>query len=249
MGSKAIVGVMPLYDDEKNSIWMLPQYMDALSSAGSIPVMLPLNLDETDAEKTDSLFDGYLFTGGHDIAPSLYGEEKSILCGAVNASRDKIEKMMFERAYAENKPVLGICRGIQIINALLGGTLYQDLPTERPTEIPHTMKSPYSSICHYVNINKESALYRLLKVERLGVNSYHHQAIKTLGNGLNAAAVADDGTVEAVECVNKDFICAVQWHPEYSYASDENSVKIFSAFAKACEKYRLTRRQKYIDII
>ncbi len=238
MASKPIIGVMPLYDDERESIWMLPDYMDGLRAAGAVPVILPLNIDDEEFGLIDGMFDGYLFTGGHDIDPSLYGERNEGKCGVILESRDRLEKMVFDTAYAEDKPMLGICRGLQIINAFLGGTLYQDIPTQRPTDTPHVMTKPYDAAAHNVEIEKDSPLYGLLGIERLGVNSLHHQAIKDISPALNIMAVADDGTIEAFEDRSKRFLWAVQWHPEFSYKTDENSRKIFGAFAKACVKYR-----------
>ncbi len=154
MAAKTVIGVIPLYDDEKESIWMLPGYMDGISEAGGIPVILPLKMNEEDFEKIDSFCDGYLFTGGHDIHPGIYGEENRGKCGVFNGERDKIEGMIFKRAYEQDKPVLGICRGLQMINALMGGTLYQDIPEELSTSTEHHMKPPYDREAHKAKVVK-----------------------------------------------------------------------------------------------
>ena len=124
-----LIGVLPLWDDEKNSLWMLPGYFDGIRQAGGLPIMLPLTVEPQDIAQLATLCDGFLFTGGHDVSPALYGEtpiNESIACCP---KRDAMETILLREALRLDKPVLGICRGIQFINAALGGTLYQDLPT------------------------------------------------------------------------------------------------------------------------
>ena len=179
-----VIGVMPLYDDEKESIWSAARiYGRGNLRPEGIPIMLPLRFGGGDAAKLDELCDGYVFTGGHDIDPGIYGEEKLLECGMTNSDRDKMEKLFFEMARKEDKPVLGICRGLQMINALMGGSLYQDLPSERPSMTEHHMKPPYDRKAHGVRVIKNSSLYGICGREELPVNSYHHQAIN-LAPGL-----------------------------------------------------------------
>lgn len=234
--TKAVIGVMPLYDDEKDSIWMLQGYFDGLKAAGAIPVMLPLRMDIDELQKINSFIDGWLFTGGHDVNPQLYGQDISDVCGVINNDRDMLEKMVFKMAMAEDKPVLGICRGLQIINVLMGGTLYQDLNSEKPSNVEHNMVPPYDRKQHSVSIIKNTPFYELLGKSEIGVNSYHHQAINKLADGLNKMAVSEDGLVEAVYSADKKFLWAVQWHPEFFYKTDDNSMGIFNAFIEACKK-------------
>lgn len=231
---KPIIAVSPLWDDEKQSIWMLPAYMDGIKEAGGIPVILPLESCADDALKVFELCGGLLLTGGQDVSPSLYGAEKGIRCGEICTQRDNLDAALYNQALKENKPVLGICRGIQFINAVQGGTLYQDLPMEFQSEINHHMSPPYDRVCHYVNIDKQSPLYTILQTGRLGVNSYHHQAVKTAGKDLGVMAVSEDGLIEGVYHKKQPFVWAVQWHPELSFKSDDASAKIFQAFIGAC---------------
>ena len=145
--------------------------------------------------------------------------------------------------------MLGICRGIQFFNACLGGTLYQDLPTEHPSEVAHVMRPPYDQTVHSVALLPGTPLAALLGRAELGVNSYHHQAIKVLAPGLVEMARSEDGLVEAVYLPDKSFVWAVQWHPEFSFRTDENSRKIFSAFVAAASKFkRLTKDHSLIRI-
>ncbi len=233
---KPIIGVTPLWDDNLQSIWMLKGYMDALREAGALPIILPLEGTKEDIEQACTLCKGFLLTGGHDVAPEIYNAQRGEKCGAECKAKDSMERVVFEYAVAKDMPVLGICRGIQFINALCGGELYQDIPTELNSPTNHQMTPPYDRVQHRVNIVKDSPLHQILGVAELGVNSYHHQAIKTLAPQLIAQAhSAEDGLIEAVYMPDKRFIQATQWHPELSFRSDQNSRKIMRAFVESCE--------------
>ncbi|GBU23334.1 hypothetical protein R80B4_03251 [Fibrobacteres bacterium R8-0-B4] len=164
--------------------------------------------------------------------PAYYGETKSAGCGEICGMRDWMEKYIFDKGVLKlGKPALGICRGLQFINVILGGSLYQDIPTELPSAITHSMKPPYDVHVHAVGVNPESPLHILIGKERIDVNSSHHQGIKNLARGLEAMAQADDGLVEAVCMPDYKYVWAVQWHPEMSLG-DEVSRKIFASFAE-----------------
>ena len=227
---KPLIGVMPLWDDDKESVWMLPGYLEGIRQAGGIPVILPFTSENDELEQLAKICDGFLFTGGHDVSPELYSEKPvndSVICCK---DRDEMESWYLKYAISSDKPLLGICRGIQFINAALGGTLYQDLPTQHSSEIDHHQKPPYDISVHTVSIVKDSPLGKLLDTEQLSVNSYHHQAVKDLSPRLKAMAISTDGLIEAVFMPEHRFLWAVQWHPEFSYLTDINSRKIFKAF-------------------
>ena len=152
--------------------------------------------------------------------------------------RDSMETMVLQIALRENKAILGVCRGIQFINASLGGTLYQDIPSQFSTTIDHHMTPPYDRVAHEVIIKSDTPLHFLLKKEKLGVNSYHHQAVKELAPGLVAMAEAEDGLVEAVYLPSRKYVWAFQWHPEFSHLIDEDSRKIFCSFIEASTEER-----------
>jgi putative glutamine amidotransferase len=234
---KPLIGVLPLYDAEKESYWMLPGYMKGIEDAGGIPVMLPLTTDEKVISALADTFDGFLFTGGHDINPQIYGEKAEDVCGEICAERDVLEQILFTQAVRLNKPAFGICRGLQLFNAVLGGTLYQDLPTQLRSEkqIVHKQTPPYDRPVHQVYIEQGCPLHRILQTESLPVNSYHHQGIKTLSPLLQAAAKAEDGLVEAVYMPGKKFILAVQWHPEFCYKTDRRNYRLFAEFVESCK--------------
>lgn len=230
---KKIVGVMPLWDDDKESVWMLPGYLEGIHQAGGVPVILPFSSDNNDLDQLARMCDGFLFTGGHDVSPVLYSE-KPVNDSVISCKkRDEMESWYLHYAINTDKPILGICRGIQFINAVLGGTLYQDLPMQHPSEINHHQKPPYDIPVHTVRIMKDSPLEKLLNIEQISVNSYHHQAIKDLSPKLKVMAESPDGLAEAVFMPDHRFLWAVQWHPEFSYLSDINSQKIFKAFIDA----------------
>lgn len=231
--SSPIIGVIPLVDMEKNSYWMLPGYLDGLIEAGGTPVMLPLTSDMTILRQLSRMCDGFLFTGGQDISPDLYGEDPLPSCGESCRLRDDMERTLFQLLYEQDKPVLGICRGIQSINALLGGTLYQDLPTQKVSNVEHHQSPPYDEPVHKVEIMEDTPLFKLLNRKEISVNSYHHQAVKSLSSDLQMMARSPDGITEAVYAPEKKYVWAVQWHPEFFYLKDDSSRKIFRSFIDA----------------
>lgn len=231
---RPLIGLVPLMDYQRASYWMLPGYMQGIEEAGGVPVMLPLTDDKAALERLADTCDGFLFTGGQDVTPSVYGAAQTALCGETSPERDAMETELLALARAKDKPVLGICRGIQFLNAALGGTLWQDLPVEYPSEVNHHQTGAYDQPIHTVRLLPGTPLADLLGVDTLPVNSYHHQAIHKLAPGLAAMATAPDGIVEAVYEPGKRFVWAVQWHPEFSWKVSAESRKIFAAFVGAC---------------
>lgn len=240
---KKLIALSPLWDADDNRIWMRPTYPDAIRDSGGIPVILPLHISPGDAAEILDRCDGLILTGGPDVHPALFGEEIHEACGSICPARDTLEQALYRHALERDMPVLGICRGIQTINVFQGGTLYQDLPTEKPSDVSHNSERPYDRVIHHVNLS--GPLRALLGVERLGVNSIHHQAVKDLGEDLEVMAVSDDQVVEALRHKRKKFVWGVQWHPEFSFQVDENSRKIVKAFVDACESFSLTPKEKF----
>ena len=232
---KPIVGVMPLWDDKKDSLWMLPGYLEGIEKSGGIPLIFPSLEDEKELRQLIGNCSGILFTGGHDVSPEVYHEKpvkgKIDIC----EKRDIMEKIVLRKVLEDDKPALGICRGIQFINAFLGGSLYQDLPSFHPSDITHRQKPPYDLPSHEVSLVEGSPMHQYLGTDRLKVNSCHHQAIRDLAPSLQAMAISPDGLTEAAYMPGKRFVWAVQWHPEFSYKTDPYSRKIFRAFIEAME--------------
>ena len=227
---KPMVGVMPLWDEEKNSIWMFPGYMDGIAQAGATPMIFPFSSDKDEISHLVRICDGILFTGGQDVSAELYGEKPLDGLVASCEKRDAMETTVLKISMELGKSVLGICRGIQFINAALGGTLYQDLPVQHPSDINHHQHAPYDVPVHEVKLIGNSPLYECLQTRILPVNSYHHQAVKKIAPGVETMAFSPDGLVEAIYMPSQKFLWAVQWHPEFSYQTDINSRKIFQAF-------------------
>lgn len=230
---KPMIGIVPLVDKERESYWMLPGYMKGILQAGGIPVMLPLTSDRTVLRQLAVGLDGFLFTGGQDVSPVVYHEPVSEKCGECCPERDEMETILLRSALEQDKPILGICRGIQFINAALGGDLYQDLQTEHPSGVCHRQAPPYDRPIHSVRLVPDTPLQRLLKKETLSVNSCHHQAVNKLSPKLQPMAYSEDGLVEAAWLPAARFVWAVQWHPEFSYCTDGDSRKILKQFIEA----------------
>lgn len=230
--NRPYIALLPLYDSEKASYWMLPGYMKGIEQAGGVPVMLPMTSDEGILDMLADRYDAFLFTGGQDVSPELYGAQRLPCCGETCAGRDDMERALLPKVLERGKPVLGICRGLQLLNAVLGGTLYQDLPTEHPSAVEHHQTPPYDRPVHRVQIKAGSPLFSLVGQTSLDVNSYHHQAVKTLSNRLKAMAYAEDGLVEAAYMPEARFVWAVQWHPEFCYQTDENNRKILNELVR-----------------
>jgi len=204
--------------------------VNAVVKAGGIPLILPIVTEFID-EYID-VIDGLLISGGGDVNPWIYNEQPSKWLRRVNPLRDIFEIELVKRAVKEKLPVLGICRGIQLINVALGGTLIQDIEHEVKSDIPHSLTNvPRSFRAHLVKLDPNSKLAQILGVLELKVNSFHHQAVKALGNGLKAVAYAPDGVIEAIENIDGSYIVGVQWHPEEML--DEVQLKLFKSLIKA----------------
>ena len=230
---KPIVAVSPLWDDKRGRIWITPEYLQWVECAGAVPLLLPLTA------RTEDLFvllehcDGVLLTGGHDVDPSHYGASRIEACGPASMRRDEMEFSILRYCMEHGKPVFGICRGLQVMTVFFGGTLWQDLPSECPTDVQHGMQPPYDRVVHTVKAVPGTRVGAILHDAVYPVNSLHHQAARELAGGLVCAAVSEDGAVEAVEYPQSPFCMAVQWHPEYR-CDEEDSQKLDAAFVAAC---------------
>lgn len=226
---KPLIGLTPQVDEE-GRCWMNPDYLNSVARAGGIAVVLPLTGDEDVLGEIAQRFDGFVLTGGPDVDPSLYGQKREDFCGEICDARDELETKLFRLAFELDKPILGICRGIQLINVAMGGTLYQDLPSQLPSDVCHRVPGkPLAREVHEILVENES--FGDLQLT-LMVNSRHHQAIDRLAPGLKVRARAKDGVIEAVYCPEKPQIMAVQWHPENF--RNELSKCIFEEFIGFC---------------
>jgi len=198
---------------------MLTAYIEAIREAGGLPVLIPLTLAEDDLDELPARLNGILIPGGGDIDPAAYQAAPHPQTKNIDADRDRLELGLTRQAVKQGRPFFGICRGLQVFNVALGGTLYQDLPSEHPGPIIHSYpwrEFPPDRIAHTVKVEEESLLARCLSEGPLiEVNSSHHRAVKDLAPGLEITARASDGVVEAIELPTHPFALAVQWHPEH----------------------------------
>lgn len=198
-----------------------------------VPVILPLVTDERVIYSYAELFDGFLFTGGVDLDPQLYGEERLPECGEIDRERDVFELALARAVVETKKPAFGICRGIQTMNVVLGGTLWQDIHSQCCGEgKSHCVKDEENIPHHTVRVS--GCLRELVGQDVITTNSYHHQSVKKLGEGLCAVGVSNEGLTEAVVHESLPFYRAVQWHPEMQ--PDGISQKLFETFLVAVEK-------------
>ncbi len=234
--SRPFIGLTPSHDIHTNDISMRNTYLGAIKGAGGAPVVLPLELEEPDLKQLVSMLDGFLFTGGPDVHPFLFGEETHIHCGEVSDKRDSLELTLLRLVMEAKKPILGICRGIQLINIGLGGTIYQDLPSQFPQAFPiaHKQPFPYATPSHSVSIVPGTRLASICQSSSIKVNSMHHQAVKDLAAGCIVSGTGPDGLIEAIEMPDYPFLVGVQWHPEYLWGQDPSAASLFSHFVKAC---------------
>ncbi len=231
---RPIIVLLAEVDDELITKVVHP-YVSAIETAGGAPVILPYVKDAEVIEHYTRICDGFLFTGGLDIDPSRYGEEIKPTCGEIQKYRDELEFTVIERVLGTGKPLLAICRGAQLVNVALGGTLYQDIPSEIDTPILHSQSEPKFSPSHDVRVVEGTPLHKLTGMERISANSFHHQALKALGRELQVMALADDGIIEAIYFTGEQYIRAYQWHPERLFESNSQNRMIFEDFIDACK--------------
>ena len=232
---RPIIGLSAAVDNEATVTLLVP-YAHAIEQAGGLPLVLPYTENTDVIHSFVSMCDGFIFTGGVDIAPERYGEAASELCGEIQPLRDALEFAVLDEVLATGKPILGICRGAQLINVALGGTLYQDIPSECPSDLAHRQTEARFDFSHDITILPSTPLHALLGVTRIKGNSFHHQAVHTLGKGLAVMAYADDGVIEALWLADHPYLRAYQWHPERLYDKDDDSRKLFFEFISVCKK-------------
>lgn len=210
-------------------------YVQAVIRAGGLPFIIPVGL-ESDVDQIAELLDGLLLSGGADINPILFNEEPHADLGEVSPARDSSELELVGKMLAADKPILGICRGLQVMNVAVGGTLYQDLHKQNEGPIlQHVQKAPRAHASHFVQLTKGSLLEELAGSEQIRVNSYHHQSLKDVAPVFNVTGRASDGIVESVESTDKKFVLGVQWHPELlASKGDAVSLRIFERFISEC---------------
>jgi putative glutamine amidotransferase len=222
------------------SVVMNQRYYHAVASAGGAPVLVPLLDDLETLRAIYERTDGILIPGGVDVDPAAFGDSPHERLGRTDPARDRVEIQLVKWAVDDDKPLLGLCRGLQVINVALGGTLYQDLETEYPNAIKHDYFPTYGysrdHLAHDVAVEAGSRMRHALNKSAVPVNSMHHQGIKALASSLAASAVAPDGLIEAAESTTDSYIVGVQWHPEVFELSEPSSGVLFTDFVQAASR-------------
>lgn len=206
-------------------------FVNSISKNGGLPIIIPFE-DKKIAIETLKLCNGIMISGGEDIHPKFYGQEPNIHLGTLIPERDEVEISMVKYAIEHDVPLFAICRGLQILNVALGGTLFQDIPSQIHEPIQHFQKGYHLHLeTHSILIKKESKLFKILGEETVRVNSFHHQAIDRLGENLKTVALSTDGVIEAVEHIDHFFAMGVQFHPEFMTCTNNPLMnKLFSNF-------------------
>ena len=234
-----VIGVVNLKESEYRLAALTP-YLDSVRRAGGEPTLLQWTDDAAAVADYVSRCDGILFTGGDDIDPARYGQTPHEKLGSVTPERDSFELLLFRAAYESGKPIFAICRGCQLMNVAMGGTLWQDIPSQYPTELPHRPDAAgvagFTQLLHSVSPVSGSRIAAVAGEGELPVNSMHHQAVDRLGEGLAAGCISPDGLIESIELPAHRFLMGVQWHPEHLSADAPRQRALFDAFVAACRE-------------
>ena len=237
--NRPLIGLTTYRKTLQNAVQLMsipPAYVEAVSAAGGVPVLIPLGLDEDALGVLMARLDGLLLSGGGDLAGEYYQSEHPNLIFDVDPDRDRVELFLAHAAVERDKPLLAICRGHQLLNVALGGSLYEDVLHLMPSAIKHDYwgEYPRNFLSHEVTVCAGSLLAgRLGERRTLRVNSLHHQGIRDLGRGLVAAAHAPDGLVESVEIPGHRYALGVQWHPENLIHDDPAMLSLFQGLVEA----------------
>jgi len=221
-------------EDELN-FYVRNFYVKVIEAVGGSPVLIPSVRRNCIREKYLKQLDGIILSGGVDVNPIVFGEEPIPGMGEITPARDEFELALTRDFFTSGKPILAVCRGCQVLNLSLGGSIYQDINSQIVETIKHNQQAPRDCPTHSIKIFPGTKLNRILTQNQLWVNSFHHQAVKSPAPGLLASASAPDGVVEAVEAEEHPFAIGVQWHPECNWQQDLGSFRLFQAFIQACQ--------------
>lgn len=233
---KPLILVTAAYDYEKNISSIKNAYCEALVEAGAAPLLLPVSLDNNVLDAYIDNCDGLMVTGGPDMDAAYYGENNMPYNGELSPYRDLMELELIKKAVLNNIPILGICRGMQVINVAMGGTLYQDIHEQIKDKqlVKHSQNAPRWYGTHEIAIERDSFMWEVFKNERVSVNTFHHQAVKDTAPDFKVTARSKDGIVEAMEYIKPSFVVGVQWHPEDLWQKNPIHHQLFKNFVDKC---------------
>ena len=237
VSNKPLIGISLGYSPTKNSV--NNTYVNSILMNGGVPYLIPVTDDVEVLRQVVAQLDGIVFTGGEDFAPAYFGEEEHEHLGEVNVNRDTYDLTLFKLASDRNIPTLGICRGLQLINVGIGGTLYQDLPSQKPSDINHRQQEAGTVATHSVSVVEGSLMHQILGEKEIQVNTFHHQAIKKLAPGLKIVGWANDSVPEMIEAYPNRQILGTQFHPEIFTANGDKLLgKLFQFLIGKAETFQ-----------
>ncbi len=225
-----------IQDDQRRAFSMGKNYVRSLIGAGAAPLLAPVTLDARNLRTLYELAGGVMLTGGADVDPALFGEAPHEKTAGIDPDRDRAECLLARWAVADDKPLFGICRGIQSLNVALGGSLIQDIPSQWPTPVRHNGHydgAARDEVLHTVRVEPGSRVAQMLTASEVGVNSFHHQAVKRVAQGFVVTSRANDGVIESIEMPGKRFVVGVQWHPEEMSESRTDMMNLFATFVNS----------------
>ncbi|ACL77645.1 gamma-glutamyl-gamma-aminobutyrate hydrolase family protein [Ruminiclostridium cellulolyticum] len=234
---KPIIGITAAFDYEKSISTLKDDYYEAIIQCGGLPVIIPVTEEKSAWVEYLDICNGFILSGGPDIDAAYFGKGNMPYTNEISPIRDSMEIFLTQQAIVMDKPILGICRGCQIMNIAAGGSIYQDIYAECSTGntlLKHSQQAPRWFQIHDVNIMKSSCLYSVFGMDNLKVNSFHHQAVNEVAPGFTVNACSKDGIIEAISNENKKFVLSVQWHPENLWRKNRTHLKLFERLVSVC---------------
>jgi len=231
-----VLGVSCSWDDDREKYYLNSLYARGITTVGGIPFIIPDCLDKKAIQELPSVLNGVLLSGGGDVDPAYFGEEPLPACGEITPQRDAFEIELVRICLAAGLPVLGICRGAQIINIAAGGDIYQDIHTQIRGSLQHNQRAPYWAPTHTIFIQTGTRLETVVREKAIRVNSFHHQSVRNPAPGFMISARSSDGVIEAIESTTHPFALGVQCHPEGMWEKDLRFLEFFRALVTAAQK-------------